>query len=168
MLTKKEKIKGKKKETNMLEVKSNVGGVFGSSFHELPPSGFSPYFGEKNFLVDPKKKYPDPTIYFSSPSPNQTLQKSFSSHFISKSFCLPYFTSNMLVFFFPLIFSFFVNILASFFLLFFPFDFVWVLASFIFFSLIFSVLAFFFFFFFFFWCSYVYFLINFCFCFCFF
>ena len=71
-------------------------------------------------------------------------------------------------FFFPLIFSFFVNILASFFLLFFPFDFVWVLASFIFFSLIFSVLAFFFFFFFFFWCSYVYFLINFCFCFCFF
>ena len=43
-------------------------------------------FLRKNFLVGSERKHLDPTIYFSSSSPNQTHSKKFSSHFLSKVF----------------------------------------------------------------------------------
>ena len=51
------------------------------------------YFGE-NILVGQGRKYLSPTIYFPSSPPNQTLQKSFPSYFLSKVFHPLYFTSN--------------------------------------------------------------------------
>ena len=56
-------------------------------------SFFSPFQGE-NFLVGPRRKLMGPTIYFPSFPPTKHTQKSFSPHFLSKIFHLPYFTSN--------------------------------------------------------------------------
>ena len=93
MLTKKEKIKGKKK-ANMLEVKSNVRGIFGAHFMSFFLSVFSPFWG-KSFLVGSGRKHLNSTIYFPSSPPNQTYSKKVSiSHFLSKIFYQPYFASK--------------------------------------------------------------------------
>ena len=87
------KSKEKKKKPTCWRWSPTWGVFLEAHFMNFPLLVFSPKWGE-NFLVGPKRKYPDPTIYFSSPPPNQTLQKGFSSHFISKIFYLPYFTSK--------------------------------------------------------------------------
>ena len=49
------------------------------------PSVFSPFWGE-NILVGPRRKNPDPTIYFPSSPPNQIHSKKFSFSFSLQSF----------------------------------------------------------------------------------
>ena len=49
------------------------------------PSVFSPFWGE-NILVGPRRKNPDPTIYFPSSSLNQIHSKKFSFPFSLRNF----------------------------------------------------------------------------------
>ena len=49
------------------------------------PSVFSPFWGE-NILVGPRRKNPDPTIYFPSSPPNQIHSKNFSFPFSLRNF----------------------------------------------------------------------------------
>ena len=80
------KKKKRKKKAKTLEVKSNVRGIFGSSFHELSPLSFLPILG-KELFGEPREKIPEPYHLFSfiSTQPN-ILKKSFSSHFCLQSF----------------------------------------------------------------------------------
>ena len=57
------------------------------------PSVFSPFWRE-NFFMGPGRKHLDPTIYFLPPHPTKHTSKSFPSHFFSKVFQPPYFTSK--------------------------------------------------------------------------
>ena len=84
----------KKKKAHTLEVKSNVKGIFGSSFHELPSLSFLPILERKLFCRLEEKTHRSHHLFFFLLIQSNILQKKISSHFLSKVFNPPYFTSK--------------------------------------------------------------------------
>ena len=80
----------KKKKANMLEVKSNVRGIF----YELPSFSFLPILGRKLFGGLREKILGSHNLFFFLPIQPNTLQKSFLSYFLSKVFHPSYFISK--------------------------------------------------------------------------
>ena len=84
----------RKKKAHTLEMKSNVKGIFGSSFYELPPLSFLPILERKFFCGLEEKTHRSHHLFFFLLIQSNILQKKFSSHFLFKVFNPPYFTSK--------------------------------------------------------------------------
>ena len=84
----------RKKKAHTLEMKSNVKGIFGSSFYELPPLSFLPILERKLFCGLEEKTHRSHHLFFFLLIQSNILQKKISSHFLFKVFNPPYFTSK--------------------------------------------------------------------------